>query len=102
MCADRGLCQLPIELWVTVIESVEVITDLATLCSVCQKTRSAGELLLSHWLRTQKLSTSVEVSELNALGFLNDRIHGELCGRMSIETCLTSYSTLQGARITDV
>jgi hypothetical protein len=53
------------------------IEDLAALCSICRTIWSASSLLVSRWLRSLDLGSSAKVSEMHALGFLREHIHGK-------------------------
>jgi hypothetical protein len=76
MQAD-GRLALPVEILMTVAQHTHDFGDLVALCSICRVTSSASGLLMSHWLQSRKLETSLEILELYALGFLRRHIHGE-------------------------
>jgi hypothetical protein len=102
MCTTGGPPVLPKEVWMIVVEHLGPIMELLNLCSVFLMKPAENDLLLSHWLRTQRVSTHIELPESQTAWLLTNRIQGKLWWTMLGETYLTASSTYQGARVTDV
>jgi hypothetical protein len=62
----------------TVAQHAGSIDNLVALCSVCRVILSASCLLVSYWLRSRDLGSSLEASVPHALGFLHSHIHGKV------------------------
>jgi hypothetical protein len=78
MCTTGGPPVLPIEVWMNVVEHFGSIMELLKLCSVFLMKPAETDLLLSHWLRTQEVSTHIELPESHTARLLDDRIQGKL------------------------
>jgi hypothetical protein len=61
-----------------VVEHLGPMTELVKLCAFFHMTPADGDLLLSQWLRNQKMGAHVELPESHTVRFLTNHIHGEL------------------------